>query len=280
MSEAVRAEAHEVEPFEVYALRYAYHDGRRAADNYLGPVDFHDADSNLDYFVWVARRGDEVFVIDTGFAEESARQRGRTLLMRPAEGLALLGIDAAKVRDVIITHLHYDHAGTLNDFPSATFHIQDAEPAYATGRCMCHAALRHPYDVEDVVNFVRKVYAGRVCFHDGAAQLAPGLSLHRIGGHTAGLQAVRVFTRRGWVVLASDATHLYGNIARGIPFPAVYNVADMLEGHRTVRALADSDDHVVPGHDPLVMTRYPAASPPLQGKVVRLDVAPAPMPAT
>src|SRR5690606_28048223 len=130
--------------------------------------------------------------------------------------------------------------------PAATFHIQDAEPAYATGRCMCHAPLRLPYDVEDVVNLVRKVYAGRVAFHDGTAQLAPGLSVHLIGGHTAGLQAVRVLTRRGWVVLASDASHLYGNMLRGIPFPVVYNVGDMLEGHRAVRALADSDDHVVP----------------------------------
>lgn len=279
MDDKVHQQAPHIEPFEVYALRYAHHGGRHASENYIGAADFHDADSSLDYFVWVARRGDEVYVVDTGFGEAAARQRGRTLLMRPAEGLALLGIDAATVKNVIITHLHYDHAGTLDDFPAATFHIQDAEPNYATGRCMCHAPLRLPYDVEDVVTFVRKVYAGRVSFHDGQAQLAPGLSLHLVGGHTAGLQAVRVLTRRGWVVLASDATHLYGNMMRGIPFPIVYNVGDMLEGHRAVRALADSDDHVVPGHDPLVMKRYPAPSAALEGKIVRLDVEPAPMPA-
>src|SRR3546814_10528025 len=59
---------------------------------------------------------------DVCSSDLSARQRGRELLLRPAEGLALLGIDAARVPDVIITHLHYDHAGTLNDFPAATFH--------------------------------------------------------------------------------------------------------------------------------------------------------------
>lgn len=263
-------------PFEVYAIRYARHSGRHAADNYLGKVDFHDAESDLDYYVWALRRGDEVYVVDTGFAEAAARQRGRELLMRPAEGLALLGIDAARVSDVIITHLHYDHAGTLQDFPAATFHVQDAEPAYATGRCMCHAPLRIPYDVEDVVTFVRKVYAGRVAFHQGQEELAPGLSVHLVGGHTGGLQVVRAWTRRGWVVLASDATHLYGNIGRSAPFPAVYNVGDMLEGYGIVRRLADSEAHIVPGHDPQVMQRYPAPSPELQGKVVRLDVAPAP----
>lgn len=45
-------------PFDVYAIRYARHSGRIAADNYLGKVDFHDAESDLDYPVWALRRGD------------------------------------------------------------------------------------------------------------------------------------------------------------------------------------------------------------------------------
>jgi glyoxylase-like metal-dependent hydrolase (beta-lactamase superfamily II) len=261
-------------PFEVFAIRYAHHGGRHAGENYIGGGDFHDADTALDYFVWVLRRGEEIYLIDTGFDEAAASERGRQLLMRPSAGLKLLGIDAAALKNVILTHLHYDHAGTLDDFPAATFHVQDAEPGYATGRCMCHKVLRQPYDVEDVVTFVRKVYADRVVFHDGTAELAPGLSLHLVGGHSDGLQIVRVWTRRGWVVLASDATHLYGNIERGIPFPAVFSVGDMMEGFNTVRALADSEDHIVPGHDPQVMQRYPAPDPSLQGKVVRLDVPP------
>ncbi len=262
------------DPFEVYAIRYAHHANRHAADNYLGPVDFHDADSALDYFVWVLRRGQEVYLVDTGFGEQAATQRGRQLLLRPAQGLALLDIDPKSIRDVIITHLHYDHAGTLGDFPAATLHVQDAEVSFATGRCMCHATMRNAYDIEDVVGFVRKVYAERVKFHRGTVELTPGLSLHLVGGHTAGLQIVRVYTQRGWVVLASDASHLYGNIGRNAPFPLVHNVADMLEGYGIVRAMADSEAHIVPGHDPLVMQRYPAPNAQLQGKVVRLDVAP------
>lgn len=261
-------------PFELYAIRYARHQGRAAQDNYMGSVDFHDAHSDLDYYVWVARRSDETYVVDTGFDEAAARARGRELLLPVPEGLALLGIDAAAVRDVILTHLHYDHAGTLDRFPRATFHIQEAESAYATGRCMCHPALRHPFNVEDIVQFVRKLYGGQVRFHRGTTELSPGLSLHLVGGHTAGLQVLRVWTRRGWVVLASDATHLYGNIERGIPFPIVHNVGDMLDGHRLVYSLADSPRHVIPGHDPLVMRRYPAASPATEGKVARLDVPP------
>ena len=118
------------------------------------------------------------------------------------------------------------------------------------------------------------LYAGRVTFHDGFAELAPGFSLHDVGGHTAGLQVVRVWTQRGWVVVASDATHLYANMQRGQPFPVVYNVADMFEGYRVVCDLADSEAHIVPGHDPLVMQRYTAPWADLQGIVVRLDVPP------
>ncbi len=264
------------EPFELFALRYAHHSGRKASDNFIGG-DPHESASPLDYFVWVARRSDKTFVIDTGFGPEAALQRKRELIRLPADGLRLIGIDAAQVDDVILTHLHYDHAGTLGSFPKARFHVQDAESAYATGRCMCHEFLRHPYDVENVVSFVRHLYAGRVHFHDGDQELASGLTVHRIGGHSKGLQAVRVFTRRGWVVVASDATHLYANMQRGLPFPAVLDAGAMLEGHRTLYRLADSEAHIVPGHDPLVMQLYEPPSPTLNGIAVRLDVSPAPL---
>ncbi len=93
-------------------------------------------------------------------------------------------------------------------------------------------------------------------FHAGGSELAPGVELLLIGGHTKGLQAVRVRTARGWVVLASDASHYDENIEGGRAFPIVFNVADMLAGHRLVREAADSAQHVGPGHDPEVLRRY------------------------
>jgi glyoxylase-like metal-dependent hydrolase (beta-lactamase superfamily II) len=259
--------------YEVYAVRYARHD-RRAAENFLGG-DPHDAPMPIDYFVWAVTGGGKTFIVDTGFGREQARQRKRELIRSPADGLKALGIDPARVEDVVITHMHYDHAGNLDLFPNATFHIQDREMAYCTGRCMCHAELRGAFEPGDVGGMVNRIFAGRVRFHDGAAELAPGLSLHHIGGHTMGLQSVRVMTRRGWVVLASDAAHLYAHLDQGRAFPIVYNVADMLEGHRTLKRLASSTRHIIPGHDPLVMKRYPAPRAELDGVAVRLDVEPA-----
>jgi glyoxylase-like metal-dependent hydrolase (beta-lactamase superfamily II) len=150
-----RAEtARHPEPFELFALRYAHHGGRKASDNFIGG-DLHESASDLDYYVWVARRSDKVVVIDTGFGPDAAARRGRELLRTPAEGLRLLGLDPGRIHHVVLTHLHYDHAGSLGAFPRACFHVQDGEAAYATGRCMCHPFLRQPYDVEDVVGFVR-----------------------------------------------------------------------------------------------------------------------------
>ncbi len=254
---------------EVYAVKYAHH-ARRASENFIGG-DPHDGPMPLDYFVWLIRGGGRDIVVDTGFSRAMAIKRAREHLRCPSEGLRLMGVDAAQVKDVIITHLHYDHAGNFELFPAARLHLQELEMRYATGRYMCQDCFRGAFEVEDVVGMVRRVYAGRVCFHEGDAQLFPGVSLHLIGGHTMGLQVVRVATRRGWLVLASDASHFYANMEQARPFPIVWSVADMVDGYAKLRSLADSAEHIIPGHDPLVLERYPAPSKELEGIVVRLD---------
>jgi len=255
--------------YEIYAIKYAHHE-RNASANFLGG-DPHDGPMPMDYFVWLIRGQGREIVVDSGFNAAVAAKRGRRITLPVEEGLRLMQVDVAGVKDVVITHLHYDHVGNFDIFPLATFHLQDLEMQYATGRCMAIEAMRHAYELEDVVGMVRRVYAGRVRFHDGDGELAPGVTLHHVGGHTLGLQIVRVATRRGWVVLASDASHYYANMEEKRPYPIVYNVGDMVEGWRRAQALADSPAHVIPGHDPLVMERYPAPAPPLQGTVVRLD---------
>jgi glyoxylase-like metal-dependent hydrolase (beta-lactamase superfamily II) len=255
--------------YEVYALKYAHHE-RKSGDNFLGG-DPHDAPMPLDYFVWLIRGGGRDIVVDTGFSPAMAAKRKRSHLRCPSEALRLLGVACESVEDVIITHLHYDHAGNLGLFPNATLHIQDREMHYSTGRYMCHECFSGAYEVEDVVAMVRRVYAGRVRFHDGDAEIAPGVSVHLIGGHTMGIQSVRVMTKQGWLVLASDASHFYANMEQTRPYPIIWSVADMVDGYARLQALAGSPGQIIPGHDPLVLERYPAPSPALKGIVARLD---------
>ena len=79
---------------------------------------------------------------------------------------------------------------------------------------------------------------------------------------------------RGFVVLASDVTHFYENMASGRPFTTAFHIGEMLEGFDRLLQLAPSESHIVPGHDPLVMKLYPAPSAELEGVAVRLDVPP------
>ena len=241
--------------YEIYAIRYAASD-RLRSENFVGG-DPHEGPMPLDYFVWLLKSPERNILVDTGFNAATAKARNRNLLRCPIEALNVLGVKPESIEDVVITHLHYDHAGNLTKLPNARFHIQDAEVEYATGRCMCHVPLRHAYSVEDIVDLVYKVYADRVVFHAGDAQIAPGVELLHIGGHTKGMQSLIVNTARGPVVLASDASHFYEHHETGRPFVIVYNQGDMLEGHRRLNAIAQSPQHIVPGHDPLVMVRYP-----------------------
>lgn len=260
--------------WEAYAIRYGRHD-RPAQSNFLLPVaDPHDA-MPLDYFVWLLRAPDgHEIVVDTGFDAACAERRGRKLHRSVGESLAAMGCDAAKVRDVVVTHLHYDHAGSIDIFSGAKIHIQDREMAFATGRHMCTACIRVPFEADHVIAMVKALFADKVVFHDGEGEIAPGVCVHRVGGHSDGLQVVRVQTARGPVVIASDALHFYANDTASNPFPIIFDLGAMTQGWRIARRLAGGDEtRVIPGHDPEVRRRFPAVEG-QNGEVVALHLPP------
>jgi len=260
--------------YEVFAVRYGSIPTRTRRENFIGLDPHEAAPMPLDFYVWVIRNEARTIVVDTGFEHEEAARRGRRLERLPREGLAMLGVDAEAVENVIITHMPNDHAGTLDDFPNARFHLQEAEMGYVTGACMCHEALRAPYSVEHVCAMVRRIYSGRVVFKDGDGGIAPGVTVHMLGGHSKGIQCVRVETARGPVVLASDTAHFYENLEQNRPFLITHDVEKTLRGYDRLRALAPSPAHIVPGHDPLVLQRYPAVDACLDGIACRLDLTP------
>ncbi len=244
--------------YQIWLMRYARGPERRAHDNFV-LRDMHDGPMPIDYNLWIVRNAHRTVLVDTGFSQRAARERDRRLDFDPLEGLSRLGIDPDEIEDVVLTHLHYDHAGNLDRFAKARFHIQEAEAAYATGRCMCEAHLRWPFDVEDAVALVRRTYAERVVHHDGDAAPFPGVTLHYLPGHSKGVQAVRVMTPRGPVLLASDVSHYYANFLRMAPFVLTIDSVQTLRSYHRLMGLAGGDvQRIIPGHDPKVRRLYPS----------------------
>jgi glyoxylase-like metal-dependent hydrolase (beta-lactamase superfamily II) len=238
--------------YRIYAVRYAHRETHSSEVFYR---DMHRAPIGMDYFVWAVTDGTRTVVVDLGFTEPVGTARGRQFLRCPSTGLAEIGIDCARVEHVIVSHFHYDHVGNYALFPRATFHVQDEEMRFWTGRHGGRPAFRHSLEVDDLCAMIRLNYEGRVAFVDGEAEIVPGIRVHKVGGHTAGMQIITVETSRGRAVVASDASHYYKNLEEGIPFNTLHDLPGMYHAFERIRALASAPELILPGHDPLVFQR-------------------------
>ncbi|MCZ6874997.1 MAG: N-acyl homoserine lactonase family protein [bacterium] len=239
-------------PYTIYAIQYAH---RKTNSTELFYGDYHNTPMAMDYFIWALTNGEHTVVVDLGFTEEVGTRRGRQFLRCPSKGLAEIGIDCKSVEHVIVSHFHYDHVGNYALFPNATFYVQDDEMSFYTGRHASQPAFKHSIEIDDVVAMVRYNYDGRLKFIDGEEEIVPGISVHGVGGHTAGLQIVSTQTKEGRAVLTSDAAHYYHNFENNVPFMVIHSIPQMYQAFQRIRQLADKPELIIPGHDPLVQQR-------------------------
>jgi glyoxylase-like metal-dependent hydrolase (beta-lactamase superfamily II) len=250
---------------EVFAIRYSERAATRGS-HFLGPIDRAADSMPMSYFIWVVRGEWGAIVVDTGFSAETARMHGRNYLASPGELVAELGIKPSDLKSIVLTHLHYDHAGCTSDFPGVKLVVQVAELRQWCGPrarpSIVGSGLAHLVLPADVASVCRANLAGGVTWVDGDAVIAPGVSVHRLGGHTEGIQVVRVSTTEGEVVLASDASHFYENLTLRRPYPVVDDVAAATTAFERLTELASMDELIVPGHDPAVLERFPPVQRP------------------
>ena len=175
--------------WDVYAVKYATMAERRRTDNFIAPPDPHDGIMPIDYFLWAVTNGTRTFVVDTGFDAVEAERRGRTLLRAPNEGLAMIGIDAAKVEDVIVTHLHYDHGRRSRHVSRGDVLPAGNRDAIRHRPTLCSHAINHPFTADHVAAMVHRVFEGRVNFVSGERELAPGLTVHLVAATAWGCRS-------------------------------------------------------------------------------------------
>lgn len=243
--------------YEVYALKYAERDTTKCQFFYREAS--HDR-LTLHYYVWLILGGPHPVLVDTGCLDDDARERGMRGYVSPAAVVERAGVKPADVPVALITHLHYDHWAGHSLFPGAEYWIQRDEVAFWTGPHGRSPAFRGSANAGALARMVTLTYADRVRIVEGDRQVFPGLRVHRVGGHTAGLQIVSVETRRGTVVLTSDAAHFYHNVETRHPVQIVTNLPEMLEAFETIHALAGAG-LIVAGHDPEVAGRFTPVEP-------------------
>jgi glyoxylase-like metal-dependent hydrolase (beta-lactamase superfamily II) len=226
-----------------------------------------DLPQDMDYFFWVVRNRARTVVVDTGFSAAGGAARNRTSLVDPIEALGLLGLPAERVETVLVTHAHYDHIGNLDRLPAAGIVLSAAEYAFWTSPMHARAQFHHSIEDAELRALAAAEQAGRITQFSDRYQVAPGIELIEVGGHTPGQSVVLVQTADGPVLLASDAVHFYEEYTDDKPFAYVANLVDMYAGFDRIRALMDSGQvrHLVSGHDPETLGRFNPLDGPLAG---------------
>lgn len=244
---------------EVLAVRYATR-VTKASEVYLNFHTYGDADYELvmDYFFWVVLGGEQTIVVDTGFTPEVGEPRGRSMTCPVPEGLARLGIDPESVDTVVVTHGHYDHTGNLGLFPRASVVMSSTELDFWTGPLARRFQFGHSAEWADIELLQRLEEEGRLRRMQGSLEVAPGVNLLEVGGHTPGQLIATVDGEGGQVLLASDAVHYYDEVDLDRPFLMVADLPRMYAAFDTIAGISRQPQTAfVAGHDPDVLTRFP-----------------------
>jgi glyoxylase-like metal-dependent hydrolase (beta-lactamase superfamily II) len=247
--------------YEVFAVQYATIPEFRVS----GLVAGADKDRKMDIamMVWLVRGNGRTILVDSGFyREQFFRQWKVSGFVKPSEVIARAGVKAEDVTDVIVTHMHWDHADGMDLFPNARIWLQKEELEYYAGSAWQARNTHGGIDPDDVMAAVRLNMQGRVGLVNGDAQeILPGIVCYTGGKHTYQSQFVTVNSAAGTIVLASDNMYLYENLEKHVPIAATLDAASNLRAQDRMKELAGSTRLIIPGHDPEVMKKFREVAP-------------------
>ena len=216
---------------------------------------------DIPVMVWVLKGQDgKVILVDSGFYAEKFVTRWKVQdFATPAAAVARLGIQPDQVTDIILTHMHWDHADGADLFPKATVWMQKDEYVHYTGEAWHDTARRGAgADADVMAKLVARNMRGLLRFVDGDAQtILPGITCYTGGRHTFASQYVVAETAKGPIAIASDNVYLYENLRVRAPIAQTLDAASNLRAQDRMRALTAQSQIIVPGHDPAVFEQFP-----------------------
>lgn len=243
--------------YEVYAIRYATIPDFPVAELVSGAD--HARKLDIAMMIWLVRGDGHNILVDSGFYHERFFKDWKIKdFIKPSDALARLGLKPEDITDIVITHMHWDHADGIDLFPKARIWVQKEELEYYAGEAWETRDTSDGIDAQDVLELVKINTEGRVgLVHGDAQEILPGLTCYTGGKHTYQSQYVGVNTSGGTVVLASDNMYLYENMERHVPIAATLDAASNLRAQDRMKRLAMRPEWVIPGHDPALFDRFP-----------------------
>ena len=212
-----------------------------------------------------------VILVDCGFKSGNS-MTGRKFenFEAPETVLAKTGFTPADVDTLVLTHLHFDHAGNFDVFPNARIVVQRREferwkeviatlPDLSLGKE--HWAVSS-MDVEAFGRVASAVEQGKVELIEGDVEIADGIHCRLAADtHTFGSQWVEVATPQGPHVIAGDCVYWYANIERMWPPGYVQgNTWNLVGTYQRLRTVVGNErlQRIVPGHDMETFSRNPS----------------------
>jgi glyoxylase-like metal-dependent hydrolase (beta-lactamase superfamily II) len=246
--------------YEVYAIQYA---GLKDVP-VKALIPGADPDRKLDtaFMIWLIRGHGHTILVDAGFYRARFLNDWHPVdYIEPSLAIARLGLKPEDITDVIITHLHWDHADGVDLFPNAHVWIQKDELRHYASEAYDKPSNAGVF-AEDVLGLVELDKQGKVTLIDGDGRaIFPGITAYTGGKHTFQSQFIGVNTSAGMVILASDNVYLYENIDRHLPITATLDAKSNLRAQDRMKQMVTDAKFIIPGHDALVMTRFPHPVP-------------------
>jgi len=246
--------------YEIYAIRYATLKDFAVSGLVAGADKSRKMDIAMMF--WLIKGGGRNILFDCGFyRDQFMRQWHPADYKKPSVALQRAGLQPEDITDVIISHIHWDHADGFDLFPKAKIWIQKEELEYYAGQAW-QGHRRTAADPDDILGLVKMNIEGKVSLVNGDAQeIFPGITCYIGGKHTWQSQFLGVSTASGTVVLASDNVYLNENLEKHVAIAATLDADSNLKAQDRMKQMAASPKLIIPGHDPAVMKAFPETAP-------------------